>query len=324
MSSACEPAIGVVFLNWNGIEDTIAALHSVRTAVPRPAHVVVVDNGSEDDSWARLNAWATTHGIAQHRLVADDTTNLPPTGSRAPWLILIDAKRNRGFAVGNNLGLHYLATHTDVSHFLLLNNDTEVAPDYFARLADALAARPKAGIMGSAIYHYPERTKVWYAGGYEIPYRALVLHAYDVPADAEPRTTTFVTGCAMAIARSLYERFGGLEACYTPIYWEDTDYSRRAVDAGIPVYWAPAAHVYHKVGSTVGDAQTTPKVIYWQNRHRGYYVRRNYRGVDRVAALAYLCLTKPARALVELLRGKPAMGSAVWRGFAHGVFGPIP
>jgi hypothetical protein len=90
------------------------------------------------------------------------------------------------------------------------------------------------------------------------------------------------------------------------------------------VFWAPGARVYHKVGSSVGDVRVTPNVAYWQNRHRGYYVRRNYRGFDRVAALAYLCATKPGRSLVELLRGNPAMGSAIFRGFAHGVFGSIP
>jgi GT2 family glycosyltransferase len=315
-----ELSFGVVLLNWNGFADTQAALDSLLAATPRPEYVVVVDNGSRDDSLARLRGWATDHGVTSVSIDA----GTPASIDQLPWLLIIDAKTNRGFAVGNNLGLEYLAKHTQATHFLLLNNDATVVPDYFARLRDAIAQRPDIGLLGSAIYHEPERTKVWYAGGYEIPSRALVLHAYDVPASDRLVPTTFVTGCAMLIARPLFDRLGGLNACYTPIYWEDTDYSRQAVDAGFGVAWAPAAKVYHKVGSSVGGEHITPQVAYWQNRHRGYYVRRNYKGTDRIAALAYLCITKPGRSLAELLRGRSAMGKAIFRGFAHGVFGHIP
>jgi len=314
------PTFGVALLNWNGFDDTAAALESLRRAEPKPAHVIVVDNGSQDDSLARLREWATNAAVSwdlQHTESAFDDGPLP-------WLRIIDANVNRGFAAGNNLALEQFAKRTDTTHFLLLNNDATVAPDYFGRLLDALHRVPNAGLLGSAIYHEPERSKVWYAGGREIPARALVLHRTEMPTEDTPQPTTFVTGCAMLIARSVYERLGGLATCYTPIYWEDTDYSRQAVDAGIPVYWAPGAKVYHKIGSSVGGEKVTPRVAYWQLRHRGYYVRRNYRARDRALALAYLCVTKPGRAFVELIRGEREMASAIVRGFVDGVFGRIP
>ena len=301
-----EPTFGVVLLNWNGCEDTEAALQSLLVATPRPSRVVVVDNGSADESVPRLRAWISE--------------NAPDTDGER-WATLIEEPVNHGFSGGNNIGLAFLA-RTEVSHFLLLNNDATVAPDYFARIADAIRAHPDAALIGCVIHYHPDRDRIWFAGGREIPFRALMLHVYELPQSMEPQDTPFVTGCAMVISRALYDANGGLAECYNPIYWEDTDYSAQARANGWQVMLVPRARVFHKVGASVGGERITPRVAYWQNRNRGYYVRRNYHGFDRIAALVYLVMTKPARALVELLRGRPAMSSAILRGFARGLTSP--
>jgi GT2 family glycosyltransferase len=298
-----DPTYGVVLLNWNGYTDTEAALDSLLIADPRPDHVVVVDNGSADGSLARLHTWLSRNALA----------------ANAPRVSIIAEKENRGFARGNNIGLERLATTTDVTHFLLLNNDAMVAPDYFARMSEAIHKYPDAALLGCTIYYHPARDRVWFGGGYEVPYRALMLHRYELPKNPSPHETEFVTGCAMVISRELYSARGGLAECYTPIYWEDTEYSFRARNGGWRVMLVPSARVFHKVSASMGGEKTTPRAAFWQNRNRGYYVRRNYRGADRAIALAYLIGTKPARALIELMRGRPAMGSAIFRGFAHGL-----
>jgi GT2 family glycosyltransferase len=304
-----EPVYGVVLLNWNGFSDTEAALDSLATATPPPRYVVIVDNGSADDSVARLREW-----------IADHTTEPLADARRSePEFELIAESANRGFAVGNNIGLAALALKDDITHFLLLNNDATVAPDYFACMSAAIRNTPDAALLGCTIFYHPERDRVWFGGGYEVPHRALMLHHYRVPANPDPHDTVFVTGCAMVISRQLYDSRGGLAECYSPIYWEDTEYSFRARENGWRVMLVPSAHVYHKVSASMGGEVTTPRAAYWQNRNRGYYVRRNYRGSDRVIALAYLVVTKPARSLVELARGRVAMSSAIMRGFLHGL-----
>jgi GT2 family glycosyltransferase len=308
-----EPSYGVVLLNWNGVADTQCALDSLLAADPRPARVVVVDNGSKDDSLARLDEWA------QRNREALLEAKREATGSVAEWVTVLAETTNRGFSGGNNVGLALLARVPDITHFLLLNNDATVASDYFGRMNDALRAYPDSALVGCTIFYHPDRNKVWFAGGYEVPYRALMLHRYELPASREPHPTPFVTGCAMLISRALYEAEGGLAECYNPIYWEDTDYSFRARSRGWRVMLVPSAHVYHKVGASVGGESITPQVAFWQNRNRGYYVRRNYRGIDRVAAIAYLFATKPARAMVEVLRGRASMASGILRGFIHGM-----
>src|SRR2546428_13044598 len=95
--------IGVVILNWNGAEDTIACLESLAAADPGPARVVVVDNASTDGSVPALRAWAAKSSRARPTIVRSD--------------------HNPGFAGGNNLGLGLLARAAGIATFLCLKND---------------------------------------------------------------------------------------------------------------------------------------------------------------------------------------------------------
>lgn len=313
-----EPSFGVVLLNWNGCDDTIAALESLVAADPSPQRVIVVDNGSTDESLPRLRDWAAAKAPSW-----SETTGAHIATARTDlWMLLVDAGTNLGFSGGNNLGLRYLAGIGEVSHFLLLNNDAMVAPDYFGQMCQVVRTVPDAALIGCMIYYHPDRDRIWFAGGYEIQPRALVLHRYTAPLDTEPHPTPFVTGCAMMISRALFEAEGGLAELYNPIYWEDGDYSFRARARGWKVLMVPGARVYHRVGASGAGEELTPRTAFLQNRNRCLYVRRNYSGLNRALALAYLTATKPARCVVEVLRGRSDIGSAILRGFVRGLLDP--
>ena len=314
------PAIGVVLLNWNGATDTVACLDSLWNAEPRPARVVIVENCSGDDSLARIEAHARARGIPVTSLAGAAAADGADADSLA-WLSIVVLGEHRGFAGGNNVGLRLLARCAHVSHFLLLNNDTEVAPDYFARMTEAIAAAPDAGLISGTIYHWDERDRVWWAGGRSVGWRALVLHDNEVPRSATPVPTEFITGCALVISRRALEAVGLLAECYFPIYVEDAEYSYRARRLGLPVLYAPLPVVYHKIGATAGRANESAGATYLDIKHRAFYVRRNFTGAERLMALAYIAATKPARAVKDVLRGRPDLARAVLRGTAHGLFG---
>ena len=122
----------------------------------------------------------------------------------------------------------------------------------------------------------------------------------------------------MVVAAKLEKLIGLLAECYFPGYSEDAEYSRRARDAGFALIYAPAAIAYHKVGATAGAAHESPSVLRAQMRHRVYYVRRNFRGLERVVALVYLAVTKPARALIEVFKGRPLAARAILGGTLEG------
>jgi GT2 family glycosyltransferase len=310
--------IGVVVLNWNGYRDTIACLNSLVQAVPGPRKIVVVDNASTDGSVNQLQRWAVDRRVP-HEVAGTATADLPAVAAGdEPLLTLLVANTNRGFAGGNNLGLRYLEQRPAIAHFLLLNNDATVAADFFAELAQALEKVPKIGLLTGTIFEAARPEQIWYAGGRFVPLRALVLHAHEVPASGEPVATEFVSGCAMLISREALQAVGPLAECYFPLYMEDAEYCYRVRAAGLAVVYAPRAKVYHKVGATVGLPSVSPRIAYCTNRHRAFFVRRNLRGWAKLAALSYLGVTKPMRALVETLSGKPAIGWAILRGTIAG------
>jgi GT2 family glycosyltransferase len=288
-------SVGVVVVNWNGLADTTTCLQSLAAAAPGPARIVVVDNGSTDGSLETLRA-----------------------SQADPRVSIIAAGSNRGFAGANNLGLVWLGEDPAITHFLLLNNDATVHPAFFAQLAQALATAPDAAVMGPTIYVTARPGEVWYAGGHFVPLRALVVHEYSVPKHPGPVPTQFVTGCAMLISRRAWETLGPLPEAYF-IYLEDAEYSWRASAAGLRVLYAPAAIAYHAVGSAIRRSYASPWVERLKAYNRALFVRRNFSRWERWAALAYLVVTKPGRALIEVSRGRPAVGWAVLRGTAAGL-----
>ena len=297
----------------------MACVENLDASEPPPAHVVIVDNGSVDDSIEQLEAWADEHWIWRLGGASADSTRM---GDGVPWLIIARAGANRGFAGGSNVGIRYLQQRTTVSHFLLLNNDASIAPDFFIEITHAIAQHPEAGLLTGTIFEDPDRERVWYAGGVEYSYRALMQHKHQVPDSGEPIPTEFITGCAMVVSRKLVEAIGPLAECYFPAYWEDGEYSYRAREAGFPVLYAPKAVAYHKVGATVNDAEATLDLDHTKNRLRVFFVRRNYHGLKKGAALGYLAVTKPGRALIETLKGRPRIGWAILSGTVAGFISP--
>jgi len=293
-----ESAIAAVLVNWNGAEDTLRALDSLWSAAPRPRRVVVVDNGSQDGSPQAIAAWGAS----------DD---------RQRWMSLLELGYNAGFAAANNAGLALLEPDPALDAFLLLNNDAVVQPDYIAVIERAMRAHPEAALLSGITYEW-DRTTVWYAGGHEIPWRAVLLHDLHVPGTA-PSPTEFVCGCTMLIPRATYARLGGLPDAYF-IYWEDVEYSRRARALG-PLLCVPDAVAYHRVNGAMGAPALSVRTAYVQHRSRALYVRRNERGLVRAIATGYLLVTKTGKCLLHVLRGNTAVGRAILSGTVAGLRG---
>ena len=299
-----NPTFGVVVLNWNNADDTISCLDALLRASPPPDQIVVVDNGSIDNSLPRIRGW----------IDSIQSQSMPSN----PHVHIIAAGSNLGFAGGTNRGLKWLMQESEVSHLMLLNNDATVAKSFFSDAAESIAAIGRDSIVGPTIFEDPDRSKVWYAGGIEIPMRALIQHKHVVPPSAAPVQTEFVTGCAMIISRGVVDKIGELSERFFPAYFEDGDYSSRARKAGFPVMYAPKPTVYHKVGATVKGAKIDDALVFHKNRLRVIYVRRNFEGLDKFAALGYLAITKPARFAFEALRGNPRYGWGILSGALSG------
>ena len=309
----------VVIPSFNHAGDAITCLESLREADATPGRVIVVDDASTEDAVSRIAAWASAAGVP-HEVVEEPSR--PPPRDRRPWLTIVASKVNSGFSVSSNTGLRLVRDHTEAPFVLLLNNDAAVSGSYFTDLAAGIAAHPNAGLATGTIYEWDRRT-VWYAGGRFNPLRAVAEHYLTVPADGAPRETEFVCGCTMLISRVVLDTVGFLPEVYSPCYCEDADYSLAARRAGFALVYVPGAKAFHRVSSSLGREIRSPQVIYWFNRNRGYAMRRNYSGWRRAAGIAYLAISKPARALWEVAHGRPRSGAAFIRGTLAGLVDPV-
>jgi GT2 family glycosyltransferase len=330
----------VVIPSFNHANEAIACLASLNEADGRPSRVILVDDASTEDAVGTIESWAARSG-ASHEVV--DPADLAPRSDRPArsdtpaagtrqnhpraksdaWLTIVASKTNSGFSVSCNTGLRYVRDQTDAPFVLLLNNDAAVSRSYFPDLAAGIQEIPRLGLATGTIYEWDQRT-VWYAGGRFNPLRAVAEHYLDVPSDGQPRTTGFVCGCTMLISRAVLETVGLLPECYSPCYCEDADYSLSVEKAGFPLVYVPRARAFHRVSSSLGREVRSPQVIYWFNRNRGYAMRRNYTGWQRAVGIGYLAVTKPARALWEVVRGRPKSGAAFVRGTLAGLLNSIP
>jgi GT2 family glycosyltransferase len=308
----------VVIPTFNHADDVINCLASLRGASCTPSRVIVVDDASTEDAVGTISAWAEKLRLS-HTVVNSEEIN---EHTAAPWLTIAAAKTNSGFSVSSNIGLRYVRDRTDAPFVLLLNNDAAVSKSYFVDLAQGIADRRNVGLATGTIYEWDQRT-VWYAGGRVNPLRAVSEHYLGVPQNLAPRGTDFVCGCTMLIARGVLETVGVLPEIYSPAYCEDAEYSLRVREAGFELAYVPRARAFHRVGSSLGRTSRPPTVTYCFNRNRGYLMRRNFSGWRRAAGIAYLAVTKPARAGWELLHGRPRSAGAFIRGTALGLFGRI-
>jgi GT2 family glycosyltransferase len=309
----------VVIPSFNHAHDAINCLTSLREAEGRPGHVILVDDASTEDAVGAIAAWAENASVP-YRVV--DPTELGTQVKSGGWLTIVASKTNSGFSVSCNIGLRYVRDHTAAPFALLLNNDAAVSPSYFLDLAGGIAHASNLGLATGTIYEWDQRT-VWYAGGRFNPMRAVAEHYLEVPANGGSLSTDFVCGCTMLISRAVLDAVGFLPECYTPCYCEDADYSLRVQRLGFSLLYVPEAKAFHRVSSSLGRETRSPQVIYWFNRNRGYAMRRNYSGWRRAGGIAYLAVTKPARALWELVNGRPRSGAAFVRGTFAGLFDPV-
>lgn len=250
------PRVLIIVLCYNGVDLTLACLASLRALRYPRVDVLVVDNASRDGTATTIRA-------------------------RYPEVALIETGQNLGFAAGNNVGLRYALQH-GYDYALLLNNDTEVAPDLLDALIAACSADPTIAVAGPKIYYFDRPRTIWSAGG-GIDWRRgrsfmCGLDQDDQGQFATQREVDFVTGCALLVRCAalrqppppgtravglLDERFG--------MYYEETEWCVRIGRAGWRIVYVPGGRVWHKIQPERQAA--TPYVTYYMTRNRLLFLR---------------------------------------------------
>jgi len=298
-----SPRVAVIVLNWNGRDDTFACLESLRQLNHPNYEIIVVDNGSTDGSVEAVQA-------------------------SFPDVTILETGANLGFAEGNNVGLRHALTH-GADYVLLLNNDTEVAPDFISLLVDAIEATPQAGVAGPTIYYFDRPATIWSAGG-AIDWRRgdsrmMGLDEVDEGQYNAIREVGFVTGCALLTRREVIENVGMLDPRFF-LYYEEIEWCVRAAHAGYKILHVPQARVWHKIAPARQAA--SPHIHYYMTRNRMLFLRSTHAGPR---AWLHTLLAEYLRTLVSWTvrlrwRGQRAQRRAMVQAivdFYHGRFGQM-
>ncbi len=291
--------LAVVIVNWNGRRFLDACLTSVLGQRPAPDRVIVVDNGSTDDSLAYLR------------------TNWPQ-------VVVLDAGTNLGFSGGNNLGIRD-ALGAGAEYVLLLNNDAELLPGALGELLAALhEVGPAAWAAAPKILYRAKPDVIWSAGGRFDWWRGLSIdrgwNERDTGQYDRPELMEFANACCLLVREGVFRDVGLLDDMYF-MYFEDSDLAARAGRSGARVAYRPAARVHHDVqGSTrepTGGA--SPVALYYWTRNRSRFISRNVRGpVRRFGAHAYVVGTRLVRMAQAAFVGRGDEASLIGRALVDG------
>ncbi|MFN2115216.1 MAG: glycosyltransferase family 2 protein [Anaerolineae bacterium] len=241
------PVASVVIPTWNGARHLPTCLDALRAQTLSGFEVIVVDNGSIDDTAEVLAAYDEVRVV------------------RLP--------ENRGFAAGVNAGI--AAAGADI--IVLLNNDTEADPEWLERLVAGLSADPRAGMAASKLRLLDDRARLHNAGDtVDLAGWPANRGAWEVDTGQYDHERHVFGPCAAAAAyrREVFDDVGLFEERFGS-YMEDVDLAWRARLAGWTCVYVPGAVVYHQVSATGGG----PLASYLVARNRVWLLARNYPAV---------------------------------------------
>jgi GT2 family glycosyltransferase len=268
--------IGIVIVTYFSEREIGACLDA---ALASGADVVVVDNASADGT---LREVALRPGA---RLIANDS--------------------NRGFAAAVNQGIQALET----PYVLLLNPDAILVEGLEA--LRAACDLPGAGGAGGKLIGEDGQmqvgfmaralptpaalvlealllNRIWRGNPVNRHYRGLALDYTKICAVEQP------AGAFFMLRRSLWQKLGGFDEGFRPIWFEDVDFCRRAIDGGHMLYFVPTAVARHRGGYSMSKISVEMRPVYW------YANLIRYTGKHfRPAACRVVCLAVLAGSLVR-------------------------
>ena len=228
MDLLVAPTIYTVILNWNGINDTRACLHSLEHVYASGQSfrscnlkVICVDNGSENAEGDTLK-------------------------QELPHVSVIQNGRNLGFAGGVNVGIRRALSQHDCDYILLLNNDVEIDGDFLSPLLLDVSENKRTIASPAILYLSTRRVQNlggkinWWIGG------TVNVGKGDL-VDRCPRYSSpqFLSGCCWLAPAEAFREVGFLDEDYFA-YGEDLDWCVRARRIGYTLKVNCGSIIFHR------------------------------------------------------------------------------
>jgi GT2 family glycosyltransferase len=272
------PLVYTIILNWNRPALTVDCLRSLERLEHPNHHIVVVDNGSSDDSVAQIS------GVF-------------------PDIEILQTDTNLGFGAGNNRGIR-LALERGAEYVWLLNNDTHVFPETLTRLLAKAQEDPTYGAVGSVLLYSldPERVQAW--GGGTINFFTGSARHFQSPSPIGP--TAFLTAASLLVRADVMKAVNFFDNKFF-LYWEDADLCYRIRKAGYRLAVAADAKLLHLESATL--TMNSPLQLYHSARSTTCFFSRHSR-----VPLVPVAISLSLRVAKRLVRGRWNEAAALFRG----------
>jgi GT2 family glycosyltransferase len=271
-SSAAEVTkLSIVIPTYNTASMTLRCCRAVLASMPESSEVIVVDDGSTDDTEEMLGAFPVEDRRPRLSAAAENRTGEAPV---LHWRV-IRLDENRGFATAANRGV----AEAKGRIVLVLNSDAIVERDALRAIVAAFDADEHLGVAGARLLN-EDGTPQWSGGRTPtLPWMIGVVSGAGHLARflrrtrATPRDVDWVSGAAMAFRAEVWKP---LSDRYL-FYCQDIDFCLRARSEGWSVRIVEDAHIIHVLGGTVSAGSPLhydpeklwPDLLTWGRAHYG-------------------------------------------------------
>lgn len=276
--------VSIIIVNWNGKEILKNCLDSILKQSFNDYEVIVVDNGSVDNSVEFIPKYYPSFNV-------------------------VALKENTGFTGGNIEGLK----HAKGDFIVLLNNDAVLTPDWLSTMVSAIDSDCRIGFCSSKII-IEGTNKIDSVGDmFTTAFTGVKLGEFRNADEFSIRK--YVPGaCAAALIfrKSMLDEIGFLDNDFF-LNHEDTDLSMRAWLAGWKCLFVPEAVVYHKVSASIGNLSDT-SVYYFSRNNEWVWIKNTpllllirylpQRIIYEMSSFGYFCILK--RKWRPFIKGKVA------------------
>lgn len=230
-----QKTIGIVILNFKAYQETIKCIASIRNTLEEFYQIVVVDNGSDNNSYEYLKEYYKD------------------------WkgIDVIKNKKNLGFAKGNNVGIYYLRNRYHTDFVLLLNSDTVIVDKLYIH---KLLAKYKKGIglieanilneKGNFTQPELEDVSVW---GNLFRLVQICCRYYDIyfPFQRKAKRKQYLCqiGCAIMLTPDYFKNYQGLYS-RTFLYGEELILLNLLDRAGLELAFVDDTYIVHNEGKS--------------------------------------------------------------------------
>ena len=297
-----EPKIAIIIINWNTYQLTFNCLKSLEACTYKNKIIFFVDNGSKDGSGDKI-------------------------ALEFPDINYIQNEINEGFTGANNIALKVILKQ-NFDYVLLLNNDTEVKPNFLSLLEARMDSDQNLAATQPLILDFPNKNTIWNGGGSFNTFFGLSKTRYNgliyKPQLKIETFTEWISGCCILVKIEVIKEVGLLDNRFFA-YFEDVDWSIRMTKLGYKLGVVPKSIIYlqssgsTKMNNTSNEGNLSPYAHYLNVRNHIYLIKKHTFFFNSFGSWIYQILKITSYSIYFILRGRFGKFKMVWRGVSDAI-----